>query len=384
MFNVGFVLSTTAGWRPYKAVLSKLASVLASMEREDAFLRSDAPHYSALRLLLNETHVGLCQRGECVVPVLAGHTLALKLFPVLQSPPMVGDHDVPVRVKDIDALAGEDWDLCLRRIIPRIDGVSHVHAIARGADVELHLARRTIEHLVYYGFVALVDAFQYTNVYAITERTQTLLNPENAALAAEAVVYASAHKAALAPTAEDVFRVLAAFGTNMRVCDVVVSCDSAALGLDDRALVVFAVLHGLLRRLHAYPVPLSPSAISGVGGSPATLITVQKAAGATASASTASPQAASGVDMPRDMPAAKTVQQAAHEYALQQHSITLAAADDGGGDSLQGSLAPELWAHRQLLDGSQCMDEVCCAAGMSYTEASTELTRCGHFMMVLR
>jgi len=381
MFNVGFVLSTTAGWRPYKAVLSKLASVLASMEREDAFLRNDAPQYSALRLLLNETHVGLCQRGECVVPVLAGHTLALKLFPVLPAPPVVGDHDVPVRVKDLDALAGEDWDLCLRRIIPRIDGVSHVSAIARGADVELHLARRAIEHLVYYGFVALVDAFQYSNVYAITEKAQTLLNPESAALAAEAVVYAAAHKAAVAPTPEDVFRVLAAFGTSMRVCDVVVSCDSAALGLDDRALVVFAVLHGLLRRMHAYPVPLTVAAADCVGaGVPASSLAVTAAQ--TPPSTTTAEYAAAGSSAEFSSPGQS------EKKSGDVDARVLVGGVQGGGAAeeagLRDMLSPELWKHRKLLDGSHCMDEVCCAAGMSFTDASAELTGAGHFMMVLR
>ncbi len=388
MFNVGFVLSTSAGWRPYKAVLSKLASVLASMEREDAFLRNDAPQYSALRLLLNETHVGLCQRGECVVPVLAGHTLALKLFPVLQSPPVVGDHDVPVRVKDIDALAGEDWDLCLRRIIPRIDGVSHVHAIARGADVELHLARRAIEHLTYYGFVALVDVFQYSNVYATTERTQSLLNPENASLAAEAVVYASAHKAAVAPTPEDVFRVLAAFGTSMRVCDVVVSCDSAALGLDDRALVVFAVLHGLLRRMHAYPVPLTAAAAAcssegahsklvpaAAGGEPLSPASTKASESGTLSSAQGGSLHPVSVD---------SKDQLTDDASPPAEGGGAAAIAGGGAQSLQEALSTDLWKNRHLLDGSHCMDEVCCAAGMSFADASAELTRGGHFMMVLR
>ena len=379
MFNVGFVLSTSAGWRPYKAVLSKLASVLASMEREDAFLRNDAPQYSALGLLLNEVHVGLCQRGECVVPVLAGHTLALKLFPVLQSPPVVGDHDVPVRVKDVDALAGEDWDLCLRRIVPRIDGVSHVSAIAQGADVELHLARRAIEHLVYYGFVALVDAFQYSNVYAITQQTQTLLNPENAALAAEAVTYASAHKAAVAPTPEDVFRVLAAFGTSMRVCDVVVSCDTAALGLDERALVVFAVLHGLLRRMHAYPVPLTAAA--GACSDAEQGPSLPSEASTQLSATSTRSGAADTDHMPSNTAAAASGREPWGSGG--GRAIPMGA---GGADvsAVQQALSAELWKHRRLLDGKHCMDEVCCATGMSFKDASGELTSGGHFLMVLR
>jgi len=66
---------------------------------------------------------------------------------------------VPVRLRDLDALVGREWDVALRRLIPFVDGVTHVRAIASAADVAIPVALAGIDHLTAHGLVALVDVF---------------------------------------------------------------------------------------------------------------------------------------------------------------------------------------------------------------------------------
>lgn len=52
----------------------------------------------------------------------------------------VGDHEVPVFLRDPQVLKALDWDLALRRVIPHIDGVKYAKRIAMDAEVSCALA----------------------------------------------------------------------------------------------------------------------------------------------------------------------------------------------------------------------------------------------------
>lgn len=47
----------------------------------------------------------------------------------------VGDHEVPVFLRDPELLKSLDWDLALRQVIPHIDGVKYARRIAMDAEV---------------------------------------------------------------------------------------------------------------------------------------------------------------------------------------------------------------------------------------------------------
>jgi hypothetical protein len=371
------VLDVRTDSRPYEAVLRKLGNYLYSMEVESAFLSSPGGH-AALATLLPDILDSLNSRGECFLTVGSCDIIALKLFPVLPDPPAVRESDVPVRVRDLDVLVGsmEDsgWDLCMRHVLPHINGVNYVRAIAECADVEVSLVKAVVQQLVYYGCVALIDIFQYGNYYATQPRLQLLLRspslraaclqyiraqptalsstllpgmvPTQSATAltgAAAVSSAAAgggrggsgsgrgsssghaspefHGAAspaLRPMAvggtpagvvgpsgaapgsmhpipsalsiseaasagltaagrgplamlpaappgesaialpplrfDQVFRLYAAFGAGSRTSDICCQADTAALGIDDRRFIAFGVMHGLLRRIHRFPI----------------------------------------------------------------------------------------------------------------------------------
>jgi hypothetical protein len=59
-------------------------------------------------------------------------------------------------------------DLTLNRILPYINGVNSIARIAQLADTDLSLARRAVQHLVYYGCLVLLDIFSFGAIYAPT------------------------------------------------------------------------------------------------------------------------------------------------------------------------------------------------------------------------
>lgn len=269
------VLEPAEDPRPFEAVLRKLAAYLQAMEVESGALSQPAHRARLQEVLLPAILHGLNSRGECFVRVGAGDTVALKLFPVLAPPPDVEDHDVPYPTRNLDMLVGngEDsgLDYAMRVILPHIDGLNFVRAIAERSNVDVSLVRRCCQHLLYYGCVALVDVFQYSNVYATLPRVQLLVTSD--VLRESAVSYIAkapprgvmARSASLDESAGGgdggvafgvIFRIFAAFGAGTPVGDVALQADTAALGIDDRRLTAFGLLHGLLRRVRKYPTPL--------------------------------------------------------------------------------------------------------------------------------
>jgi hypothetical protein len=350
LFSVGFVLGVDADSRPYEPVLRRLGMALYSMEAEAELLHRPERKAALKGILVSILH-GLNLRGECFVHVDSCDTIALKLFAAQPEPPAIRDSDVPVRLRDLDMLAGPDadlcgWDLCLRLILPLIDGRNYVRAIAEAANVEVSLVRRALQQLSYYGAVALVDIFQYSNIYATQPRVQLLLRSQElraaciryvvssssasasslggkgrdgedwsdltispaAARPAEgpetpsaggnatsiATSYSSGGEMLSAATAalgggeallpppppaplqfDRVFRLYCAFGAGSRTCDICAQGDTEGIGIDDRRFITFGIVHGILRRMHKYPVRVTgrgggsrgPGSVGGTGTS---------------------------------------------------------------------------------------------------------------------
>jgi hypothetical protein len=85
---------------------------------------------------------------ECLIPLDEEHIINLKLLPVLNQPPPVFDHNVPLLLVPIERLELDEWDITARKIIQHIDGVTHIQGIARHADVDTDKVRRLVRHLM--------------------------------------------------------------------------------------------------------------------------------------------------------------------------------------------------------------------------------------------
>ncbi len=257
----------------YGRVLGKAAGELASLERESGLL-SDPERRDELAHLLPLLLYGLREHSSRVIAPDAAHAIHLRLPPTPADPVSAGAveaHAVPVLLARPEPATVRDWDLTLQRLLPLIDGTRTVGAIAHAARADLPVACHALGALRSSGWVEMVDVFAFANTYAPTPNLHSL--PHNRELR-DAAVAAAADPTGRkpSPTFADVFRFFAAFaptadgGGWRAVHDVCAALPRVASALDVRALVHFALLNKLLRRVHV--VPLAASA-APVGVTPA-------------------------------------------------------------------------------------------------------------------
>ena len=84
------------------------------------------------------------------------------------------DYQVPILISSISV--NKSLDLSIQRILPFINGVFHVRKISDLADIDIKFAIIAIQHLLYYGYIVLLDIFQFSNIYTINRRATELLH----------------------------------------------------------------------------------------------------------------------------------------------------------------------------------------------------------------
>ncbi|KAK7792932.1 hypothetical protein R5R35_008073 [Gryllus longicercus] len=264
-FNLCFVCDASARSVQYEPVVKKFADYLMTMELESHFLsnQKQTPN-EKIRLpkMLQQVLNDLNNHKMCTLT--AGTTTThLKVVRISKDPEPVQDHEVPIFIEDENVFRREQWDLTTYQILPYIDGVNHVARIAAEADVENNLVKSCVQNLVYYGVVTMIPIFQYSNVYAVTPKLRNLA--ENKDLQDRCIRYVS--KSVRQPaTLKDIFKMYSCmtYGTTIR--DLCIRFNPHPLRINERKLVQFGILEGLIRRIHKYPVYLSDTSHNNAGG----------------------------------------------------------------------------------------------------------------------
>jgi len=96
---------------------------------------------------------------------------------------------------------------------------------------------------------------RYSNIYCTTPRIAALASDPR--LRQQCVSYTTRQRKA-PPTPSRLFALYAAFQAGQSVRDVCLNHRLKQSHVDDRRFVAFGVLHGIIRRVHEYPVPLVP------------------------------------------------------------------------------------------------------------------------------
>jgi len=171
--------------------------------------------------------------------------------------------------------ADGEWDLAVQQVIPHVDGVRNARQLARAAHVDVAVVTRSLRVLCNFGCLTVIDTFQYSNMYRTTAKLAELARSRSALDACARFVLrcpegdvdipqraeTDAEGRARPPaerTAVGVLRLYAAFADGARVRDVLAAgaatCAPLVDALDHRAFAAFGVIHGLLRRVHRYPL----------------------------------------------------------------------------------------------------------------------------------
>uniref|UniRef100_UPI00358F582E GATOR1 complex protein NPRL2 isoform X3 n=1 Tax=Myxine glutinosa TaxID=7769 RepID=UPI00358F582E len=191
----------------------------------------------------------------CRIPHNPGdnsNTINLKVIEHRPTPATVQEYEVPVFTQCWDYDASQ-WDLTTQQILPCIDGFRHLRKISDEADVELNLVRIAVQNLLYYGVVAIVPIFQYSNVYCATPRLQLLA--EDAPLQDECLTYITKPGYRKA-TLRAAFLLYSSLSPGTTVRDLCCRHAPHLQHIDERKLVQFGLMKGFIRRLHKIPLKL--------------------------------------------------------------------------------------------------------------------------------
>lgn len=178
------------------------------------------------------------------------NTIHLKLIEQRKDPLVVQEYDVPVFTKNKDHFIKSQWDLTTQQILPFVDGYRHIQKISAEADVELNLVRIAVQNLLYYEVVTLVSIFQYSNVYCTTPKVQNLIDKK--CLQEECIHYVS--KLGQRTNLRDVFQLYCGLTPGTTVRDLCSRYSHQLQRVDERKLIQFGLMKGLIRRLQKYPV----------------------------------------------------------------------------------------------------------------------------------
>lgn len=182
----------------------------------------------------------------------------MKLFPSHPPPARVKPYHVPLATTRLTNLASaQTWDLTTSRILPYINGVNSVADVSRLADADIRLVRRSILHLLYYGFLLLLDIFTANAVYAPTPDIGVIFTDEE--MQEECARYtATSELHVLSKYA--VMQLYASIRHGLSVRAWCYENEELLQGVDVRRFITFGVIKGFLYRVHKYALSVVPDA----------------------------------------------------------------------------------------------------------------------------
>lgn len=252
IFNVCFVCQPHMRTFHYEPLVKKLNRYFEELELECQFL-SNKSSREKIPGIMEDIRVKLNEYKSCKLEMTSSTTINLKVVKVHPNPEEVLDEQVPILLIRRSFLKPNRWDLTTQQIIPYIDGYRHVSRIATEADVEVSLVKACIQNMIYYGIVKLIPIFQYSNSYLPTQRLVEL--HENEQLRKECIEYVSKNSNVLA-NFRTVFKIFCSMNYGISVRDLCLQFDP---NIEEKKLIRYGLMKGLIRRIHRYPVLVDES-----------------------------------------------------------------------------------------------------------------------------
>uniref|UniRef100_A0AAY4E526 Nitrogen permease regulator 2-like protein n=1 Tax=Denticeps clupeoides TaxID=299321 RepID=A0AAY4E526_9TELE len=247
LFNLGLVCDSSTKTCALEPLVKKLSGYLTTLELESGFISNEESKQKLLPImstLLEELNT----TGACTLPIDKSNTIHLKLIELRKDPMIVQEYDVPVFTQSKDHFIKSQWDLTTQQILPYIDGFRHIQKISAEADVELNLVRIAVQNLFLF---TLYSAFlQYSNVYCATPKVQNLIDDKG--IQEECLHYVT--KAGQRASLRDVFQLYCGLTPGTTVRDLCSRYSQQLQRVDERCLIQFGLMKGLIRRLQKYPV----------------------------------------------------------------------------------------------------------------------------------
>lgn len=143
------------------------------------YLRAKKIELGSVDLLINQIFQDLNNYSECCIPLDSSNLVDIKLFPILPAPEDIRAHQVPVATVKLESLIDVGWDPTMIKIMPFIDGLNSVKKISELADADYALTKQCIQHLMHYKCIIITDIFQFSNIYAPTNKIGDFVLADN-------------------------------------------------------------------------------------------------------------------------------------------------------------------------------------------------------------
>lgn len=111
--------------------------------------------------------------------------------------------------------------------------------------------KECIQNMIYYEILTVIPIFLFSNSYVTTPKISNLV--ESPELKQECLRYV-AKSPTLEPSFRDVFKFYCSMTPGVTVKDICIRLSPSSNGIDERKLIRFGCLKGLIRRLHKYPI----------------------------------------------------------------------------------------------------------------------------------
>ncbi|KAL3112329.1 hypothetical protein niasHT_019054 [Heterodera trifolii] len=266
IFNLCFVVAASEADDSddsiyYEPLAQKCAEYLVELEQERCFLSEEKDRLPAL---MHQIFDGLNQKGECVCPITDQTTVYLRLCPAFlchEPPPHpLSPFLVPIFTRlppPITRAALNRMDVLSQKICPEIDGVRCIKDIACAVQIDTDLVGRCVRNLCFYGCVALLPQFLYSNCYVPTERLRHFFDSPQ-------IVEKCLDFVRLRPFSEDpspvlfddVARLYLGLKTGSPLSEWLLRMRPRQLHVDERKLIQFGLFYGILRKQNIYPVAI--------------------------------------------------------------------------------------------------------------------------------
>lgn len=146
----------------------------------------------------------------------------------------------------------DDWDLTTQKILPYINGISHVALIATKANVHKALVKSCIQNLVYYGVVGLLPLLKYSNIYNCTHNLQKLSKQPNFAQSCQYQVAVDTSQTL--PKLNKILQIYSAMTHGVALKTLCQRFNPRELNIDERKLIIFGLQHKLIRNINKFPI----------------------------------------------------------------------------------------------------------------------------------
>ncbi|KAL9650816.1 hypothetical protein ABK040_001866 [Willaertia magna] len=267
LFNLVLVIDTSKlksdySIQSFKPLAAKLAYYLRNLELESQFLYNQQTK-SNLEGILENIFLDLSSHQETSILIDTAHSIHLKLIPHFEEPPKVKIFEVPIPIRNLKALLHQqrnNWDIIFSRIIPFIDGISFVKQIAIQSNVHIEIVKKSLQHLLYFQCIKMIDIFQFNNMYTINNKNIMINLFTNQELQNECINYCYCNTNNLMlennQMITNILQIYSKLKPGIKLAEIWEKNYTICQYINPKCFITFGLLKGFIRRVYEYPILL--------------------------------------------------------------------------------------------------------------------------------